>query len=132
MSYNSKRLITSCRNFVHKKWPGAKEKIKLPFSWDLLKTSYFQKSHTCIGCFGLLTKLKRHMELVFTAGFLHIFSIKMFFIKYLIKYPSFNMRGEWSSRLKHYSLKWKVFGSNHTRHSTGLFLTIIWLVHSQL
>ena len=42
MSWNSKRLVTSSRNFcfqnfVHKNWLGAKEKIKLFFSWSLLK-----------------------------------------------------------------------------------------------
>ena len=59
-----KRLITSSgifafQNFVHKKWLCAKEKIKLPFPWYLLKTTYFQKSNTCIDCFGLFTKLKK-------------------------------------------------------------------------
>ena len=73
-------------NFVHKKWLGAKEKIKSPFSWSLLKITCFQKSHTCVGCFGLFTKLKRYMELVFTAGFLYTFSIKMFLIKYSISF----------------------------------------------
>ena len=96
MSCNSKRLVTRSRhfgfqNFVHKKWLGAKEKIKLSFSWSLLETTYFQKSHTCIGCFGVFTKLKRHMELLSNAGFPHTFSIKMFLIKYPIKWPTFNI-----------------------------------------
>ena len=60
----------------------AEEKIKLSFSKSLLKITYFQKSHTCVGCFGLFTKLRRCVELVFTAGFLYTFSIKMFLIKY--------------------------------------------------
>ena len=86
MFCNIKRLVTSPRhfnfpNFVHKKWLGAKEKIKSAFSWSLSKTTS-NKSHTCIGCFGLFTKLKRQTELVFTAGFLHTFSIKIFLIKY--------------------------------------------------
>ena len=78
--------ISVFQSFLHKKWPGAKEKIKLPFSRSLLKITYFQKSHTCVGCFGLLTKLKRCMELVFTAGFLYTFSIKMFLIRYPISF----------------------------------------------
>ena len=64
MSCNSKRLVTSSgifafQNFVHKKWLCAKEKIKLPFPWYLLKTTYFQKTNKCIDCFGLFTKLKK-------------------------------------------------------------------------
>ena len=39
-----------------------------------------------VGCFGVFTKLKRCMELVFTAGFLHTFSIKLFLIKYHISF----------------------------------------------
>ena len=62
------------------------EKIKLTFSWSLLKITYFLKPHTCVGCFELFTKLKRCMELVFTAGFLHTLSIKMFIIKYPITF----------------------------------------------
>ena len=81
-----KGLVTSSRHFCFPKFSpwkatGCKEKIKLPFSWSLLKLTYFQKSHTRIGCFGRFTKLKRRMELVFTAGFPHTFSIKMFLIK---------------------------------------------------
>ena len=56
------------------------------FSRSLLKITYFSKSHTCVGCFGLFTKLKRCMELVFTAGFRYTFSVKMFLIKYLITF----------------------------------------------
>ena len=81
-SCNSKGLVTSSR--------GAKEKIRLPFSWSLLKITYFQKSHTCVCCFGLFTKLKRRMALVFTTSFLHTFFMKMFIIKYPI---SFNIWG---------------------------------------
>ena len=55
-------------------------KNEVTFLWFLLKATYFQKPHTCIGCFVLFTKLKGPIELVFTAGFLHIFSIKMFFL----------------------------------------------------
>ena len=110
MSCNSKRWLVpgifAFQNFVHKIWLGAKEKIKLTFSWYLLKASYFEKSHTCIGYFGLFTKLKRHMELVFTVGFLHTFSIKMFHIKYPIERRNFNIWEEWPSQSKHYNLNW--------------------------
>ena len=132
MFYNLKRLVSSSRHVFNKKWLCSKEKIKLSFSWAFLKTTYFQKSHTCIGCFGLFTKLGRHMEVVFTAGFLHTFSIKMFLIKYPVKWASLNIWGEWPNWLKNYSFDWKGFDSNPTRHSAGLFLAIIWLVHSQL
>ena len=42
MFCNSKRLVTTSRlfffhNLAHKKGLGAKEKIKLPFTWSLIK-----------------------------------------------------------------------------------------------
>ena len=40
----------------------------------------FQKSFAYIGCFGLFTKVRRHMGLIFSANFLHTFFIKMFLI----------------------------------------------------
>ena len=99
ISCNSKRLVTSSRhfafqNFVYKKWLDAKEKIKFPFSWSLLKYLIFKKlihALTVLSYLGYLVFLKSGMELVFTAGVLHTFSIKMFLIKYPIKWPSFNI-----------------------------------------
>ena len=97
ISGNSKRLVASSRYFCFSKfcpkknhWVQRKKSVYIPFSWSLLKITYFQKSYTCIGCFWLVTKLNTCMELVFTTGFLHTFSTKMF----LIKYPfSFNTWG---------------------------------------
>ena len=37
---------------------GYKGKNQVTFFMVSFKMNYFQKSHTCIGCFGLLTKLK--------------------------------------------------------------------------
>ena len=48
------------------------------------KILFSKKFLACIFCFGLFTKIKRGLELVFSAYFLHTFSIKMYFIKYLL------------------------------------------------
>ena len=48
------------------------------------KILFSKKFLACIFCFGLFTKIKRGLGLVFSAYFLHTFSIKMFFIKYLL------------------------------------------------
>ena len=65
------------------------------------KLTYFQKL-TCIGRFGLFTKLKRGMGLVFTADFFHNFSTKNFFIN-AIKLPSLNIWREWPTGLRNYN-----------------------------
>ena len=48
------------------------------------KILFSKKFLACIFCFGLFTKIKRGLGLVFSAYFLYTFSIKMFFIKYLL------------------------------------------------
>ena len=79
---NSKRLVTGSRpltfhNFVDKKELSAKEKIKLTFSWSLLKQLIFKSLiHALVGL-GYLPNLKRDIGLVFTADFLHTSSIKI-------------------------------------------------------
>ena len=91
MSCYSKRLVTRSRQFRFSKFcpqkvTGCKWKNQVTF----LRIIYFQKSHICVSYFRLFTKLKRRMELVFTAAFLHTFSITMFLIKSSI---SFNIWG---------------------------------------
>ena len=125
MSCNSKRLLTCSRYFCLSKFRpskvfGCKKKNQVTFFMISFKNNLFSKISYMRGCFGLFTKLKRCMKLVFTAGFLYTFSIKMFLIKYYTR--------EWPSRLKHYNQNWKVFRSNPTRHSAGFFKLLFgWL-----
>ena len=60
---------------------GCKGKNQVTFFMTSFKNNVFQKSYKRIGCFALFPKLKRRLELIFAADFLHIFSIKMFLIK---------------------------------------------------
>ena len=65
---------------------GSKGKIKLTFSWSLLKHlvyglfSKFENILHALAVLGHLPKLRRVMGLVFSPEFLHSFSIKMLFI----------------------------------------------------
>ena len=64
------------------------------------------------------------MGLTFTADPLHTFSIKIFLVKYPIKWPSLNIWGERSSGLRYYNQNRKVPGSNPTWQEAGLFITV--------
>ena len=68
-------------DLVHKWGLGAKEKIKLNFSWSLLKYLIFKSFLHVLAVLGYLPKLRRVMRLVFSADFLHTFSKKMFLAK---------------------------------------------------
>ena len=68
-------------DLVHKWELGAKEKIKLHFSWSLLKYLIFKSFLHVLAVLGYLPKLRRVMGLVFSADFLHTFSKKMFLAK---------------------------------------------------
>ena len=94
------------------------------------KIPYFQKSFACIGCFGLFSG----MGLAYTADFHHTFPIKNFpyYIPYQMSKPSFIIWGEWRNGLRLYNQDRKAPSSNPTWHSARLFITVIWLSHSQL
>ena len=57
---------------------GCKGKNQVTFFMTSFKNNVFQESYWL---FALFPKLKRRLELIFAADFLHIFSIKMFLIK---------------------------------------------------
>ena len=95
---------------VHKWGLGTKLKIELAFSWSLLKYLIFKSLLHLLAVLGYLTKLRRVMGLAFSADFLHIYSIKIFLIKYPFKWPSFTIWGVWPKGLRY------VPGSNPTRH----------------
>ena len=97
------------------------------------KITYFQSLLHLLAVLGYLPKLKRGTYGTnFYCRFFHTFSIKIFLVKNFIKRPSFNIWREWPSGFKHYNQNWKVPNSNPFQHSAGLFITVIWLSHSQL
>ena len=64
MFCNSKRQVTSSTSFLFFiilsiKWTGCKGKNQVTFFMVSFKITYFQKSLTCIGCFGLFTKTRK-------------------------------------------------------------------------
>ena len=91
------------------------------------KTTYFQKSLTCIGCFGLFTNIKKGYGTSFCCRFFAYLFHKNFLIKSSIKWPSSNVWRQWHSGFSR-----KVPNSDSTWNSAGLFITVIWLFHSQL
>ena len=126
-----KRLVTSSMSFrylvfhypVHIWGLDAEVKIKLTFHGLLFSWSYFQLNFShALAVLGYLPKIRRVMRLVFRAYFLHTFSIKIFLIKYPIKWPSLTILGVWCKRLRYRN----VSSWNPTRHSA-----IISLSHSQ-
>ena len=75
--YFKERLVTVSTPFfvfhdlVHKWGLGAKEKIKLTFSWFLLKYLIFKSIFfNALAVLGYLLKLRWAMEIVYSAGFL--------------------------------------------------------------
>ena len=109
------RLVTSSAPFlffmilsINGDWEQRKNQVnffmvsfKTCCLWSLLK---FQKSFTCIGCFGLFTEIKKGYETVyeFSADFLHTFLMKMFLIH--INWPSFTIWGVWPKGLRYYRM----------------------------
>ena len=106
---------------------GSKGKIKLTFSWSLLKHlvyglfSKFENILHALAVLGHLPKLRRVMGLVFSPEFLHSFSIKMLFIN--IKWLTFTIWGVWPKRLRYYQYNKNVPGWNPTRHSVVICLS---------
>ena len=115
------RLVTSSMPFLFSiilsMAMGAKVKTKLTFSWSLWKI-LFSKVLFALAVLDYLPKLRRVMGLVFSTGFLLTFSIKIFLIKYPIKWPSFTIWGVWLEGLRYFNVP----GSNPIRNST-----VIWL-----
>ena len=73
-------------DFVHKWGLGIKQKIKLIFSWFLLKYLIFKSLYfNALAVLGYLPKLRRAIDLVSSAGSLYTLFIKMFLIKCPIK-----------------------------------------------
>ena len=83
----SSRLVFVCHNLVHKKRIGARLKIKLTFSWSLLKYVIHKCLLHALAVLDYLPKLKLGAGLDFSTNFLQICFIKMFLVKYPLKYP---------------------------------------------
>ena len=78
------RLVSSFRPFlffiilyINGDW--VQKKIKLIFSWSLLKYLIFKSLLHALTVWGYLPKLRRVIGLVFSADFLHTFFQKFFF-----------------------------------------------------
>ena len=82
------RLVSTSRplfvfyDLVRKWGLDAKEKIKLSFSWSLLKYLNFKGLLHVLAVLCYLRNVRRVMGLVFSADFWHTFSKKIFFIKW--------------------------------------------------
>ena len=93
MFCNSKTLVTSSRPFLFFitlsiKRAGLKERNRLPFLRSLLKLLISKSLLHALAVLGYLPKFKKGMGLVFTADIHHTFFIKIFLIKYPIKWSS--------------------------------------------
>ena len=82
-------------DLVHKWGLRTKEKLKLTFSWSLLKYHILKSLLHILAVLGYLPKLRKVMGLVSSVDFLHTFCIKIFLIKCPVKWPSSSIWGEW-------------------------------------
>ena len=100
MFWNSKRLVTSSRLFLFFiilsiKGTGCKRKNGVTIPRVSFKITYFQKSLARTGCFKLFTKIKKGYGTSFQCRFTAYLFYKIFLIKYLFKWPSFNIWSVW-------------------------------------